>query len=103
MAFDGCFASTANRDLLKEAGVKEITFSKNLSMPLDTLVSSLRIHKTLMNFRAGIEGCISLLKRVFGFRRVLDKGLESFKAALQCAAVSCNLTILARYKIAAQT
>jgi len=111
MAFDGCFASTANRDLLKEAGTKEITFSKNGSMSLESLVSSPKIHKALMNFRAGIEAGISFLKRVFGFTRVLDngleegleEGLESFKAALQCGAVACNLTLLARYQINART
>ena len=36
-AFDGCFASTANRDLLKQEGVKELTFCKNLNMPPESL------------------------------------------------------------------
>ena len=99
-AFDGCFASHANRDLLKEAGVKELTFSKNLSMSLDSLVSSARIHKKLLRFRAGVEGCISFLKRVFSFNRVLDRSKESFKAALHLGAVAYNITLLARYNLA---
>lgn len=98
-AFDGCFASQANRDLLKEAGVEELTFSKNLSMPLESLVSSKRVHRLLMHFRAGIEGSISFLKRVFSFNRIRDRSLETFKAALQLGAAACNLTILARYNI----
>jgi IS5 family transposase len=99
VAFDGCFASHANRDLLKEAGVKQVTFSKNLSMNLESLVSSKRIHRMLMRFRAGIEGSISFLKRIFSFDRVLDRSLETFKAALQLGAAACNLTVLARYNI----
>ena len=99
-AFDGCFASQANRDLLKEAGVEELTFSKNLSIPLESLVSSKRVHRWLRRFRAGIEGSISFLKRVFSFSRVCDRSLETFKAALQLGAAACNLTILARYNIA---
>lgn len=103
MAFDGGFASTANRDLLKDEGVKELTFSKNGNMTLKSLVSSRAMHRWLMKFRAGIEGCISFLKRVFGFDRIYDKGLSSFKAAVQCATVACNLTLLARFRIAART
>jgi len=99
-AFDGCFASQANRDLLKEAGVKELTFSKNLNMKMETLVSSKRVNKMLLRFRAGVEGSISFLKRVFSFTRVLDRSLETFKAALQLGAAACNLTVLARYNIA---
>jgi IS5 family transposase len=99
-AFDGCFASFDNRDLLKNVGVKELTFSKNLSMKLETLVSSPRIHKMLLRFRAGVEGCISFLKRVFSFSRVLDRSKETFRAALQLGAAACNLTLLARYNIA---
>lgn len=99
-AFDGCFASYANRDLLKEAGVEELTFSKNLSMKLESLVSSKHAHKMLLRFRAGVEGSISFLKRVFSFGRVLDRSLETFKAALQLGAAACNLTVLARYNIA---
>ena len=101
-AFDGCFASTANRDLAKEAGVEELTFSKNGSMDLGSLVSSPKLHKALKNFRAGVEGCISFAKRIFGFSRVFDKSLETFKAALQLGAAAYNLTMLARINCAAQ-
>jgi IS5 family transposase len=101
LAFDGCFASTANRDFAKKLGVKDLTFSKNRRMSLDSLMSSPKLHKALKNFRAGVEGCISFLKRVFGFSRVLDKSLETFKAALHSAAAAYNLTLLARIRLAA--
>lgn len=101
LAFDGGFASAANRDVAKEAGVKEITFAKNFGMKLETLVSSPRVHKLLMRFRAGIEGCISFLKRIFGFDRVMSKTKKTFHAALQCATVAYNLTQIARFNLIA--
>jgi IS5 family transposase len=99
LALDGGFASTANRDIAKEQGVANITFSKNLGLPLDSLVSSEKKHKTLLRFRSGIEGCISFLKRVFGLTRILDRTEATFKAMLQCAACAYNLTLLARIRI----
>lgn len=100
LALDGGFASAANRDRAKEMGVNEITFAKNLRMKIESLVSSPKVHKLLMNFRAGIEGCISFLKRIFGLDRILDRTKETFKSALQCAIVTYNLVHLARYNLA---
>ena len=79
--FGGCFASIANRDIAKAMGVKEITFSKNGSMDLASLLSTPTLHKMLRNFRPGIEGCISFAKRIFGFSRVLDRTKETFSTA----------------------
>ena len=98
-AFDGGFASIANRDLAKDAGVENITFSKNGSMPLETLVNSKKTHQRLMRFRAGVEGCISFFKRIFGGTKVLDRTKETFKAVLQCGAVAYNLTLIARFRL----
>jgi len=95
-SFDGGFASTANRDYGKKRGVKELTFSKNEGMSLSSLVSGKAVHSMLVRFRAGIEGMISFLKRVFGFSRVYDRGEESFRSTLQCGAVAFNLVALAR-------
>jgi IS5 family transposase len=100
MAFDGCFASVANRDAAKAAGVDDVTFRKNGNMKLSTLVSSTKLNRLLRNFRAGIEGCISFLKRTFGFSRVIDRSLETFNAALHMGAFAYNITLLARMCIA---
>jgi IS5 family transposase len=99
-AFDGCFASTANRDLAKGHGVSELTFSKNRSLSLSSLVSSPKMHTALLRFRAGVEGCISFLKRIFGFSRVLDRTKETFSAALQMGRLAYNLTLLTRMALA---
>ena len=100
MALDGCFASAANRDLAKTAGVSNLTFCKNLGMDLKSLMDAPQLHKLLRNFRTGVEGCISFAKRMFGFLRVFDKGQESFGAALHMGAVAYNLTLLARMTLA---
>lgn len=100
LAFDGCFASATNRNLAKKAGVKELTFSKNGSLDLSTLVSSSKMNRTLRNFRAGIEGCISFFKRCFQVSRIVDRTRESFCAALQLSGFAYNLTLLARMSLA---
>jgi len=94
-ALDGGFSSKANATFLKKEKVKELTFSKNPGLKLEDLVSSPKVHKKLMHFRAGIEGCISLLKRAFGMRQVLTRGFEGFKATVACAVVTHNLVLLA--------
>ena len=76
--------------------LQNITFSKNLNMPLETLVSSKKKHQSLMRFRAGVEGCISWLKRSFNMSRILDRSLKTFHSVAQCAAVAYNLILLAR-------
>jgi len=102
-AFDGCFASRENRDVAKAAGVDELTFSKNGSLDLTSLVSSTVMHKALVKFRAGVEGCISFLKRIFGWSRVFDRGKETFASALHLAGLAYNLTLLARINLARPT
>jgi transposase, IS5 family len=86
---------------LRQAEPENITFSKNLKMSLESLLDQPKKHKKLMNFRAGIEANISFLKRVFGFDRVLDRTIETFKAALRCAVAAYNITLLARINLRA--
>lgn len=99
LALDGCFGSAKNRDSCKKQGVTELTFSKNRNLDLRTLTSSKKVNRSLKNFRAGIEGCISFLKRIFGLSRIFDRGKETFKAVAQCATVAYNLILLARLQI----
>ena len=100
-AFDGGFASVGNRDFAKARDVANITFSKNGNMPLDTLVTSKQKHQKLMCFRAGIEGCISFFKRIFGATKILDRTKETFKTVLQIGVVAYNLTLIARHRLRA--
>lgn len=100
LAWDGCFASQENKDLLKKAGCKELTFCKNKNIELSELCSSKQKHKSLIRFRAGVEGCISWLKRTFGLSRVLDKSLKHFKQFCHAAVAPYNLTVIARLELA---
>ena len=63
------------------------------------MVKSAWSFKCLRNFRAGIEGIISFLKRVFGLSRCRWKGLASFNAYVWSSIVSANLLGLARHAL----
>lgn len=47
-------------------------------------------------FRAGVEGTISVLKRVFKLNRCLFKGFKNFAAGVGCAVFCHNLVLLAQ-------
>ena len=95
-AFDGGYCSQANRDLLKDSGVESLTFCKHGSLPRESLCSSARLHRELMNFRAGMEGLISSLKRDFGLRRILETGRKRFASVVQRSVVAFNLRTIVR-------
>jgi len=100
-AFDGAFASKENLAAAKALGVKDVVFQKRCGLSVDEMASSPRVFKQLRNFRAGIEGCISVLKRAFGMRRSAWRGLEGFKSYVWSSVVSYNLVVLARHLAAA--
>ncbi|MFH0919126.1 MAG: transposase [Fibrobacterota bacterium] len=52
--------------------------------------------RMLQQFRAGCEGSISTLKRVFGLCRCLYKGFNSFASSVGCTVFSHNLVVLCR-------
>lgn len=98
-AFDGGFASKDNLTQLKAAGIEDVMFSKRVGLEISDMVKNSWIYKQLRNFRAGIEGVISFLKRAFGLRRCRFRGLPSFKAYVLGAVVSANLLVLARHEL----
>jgi IS5 family transposase len=54
--------------------------------------------KVLRNFRAGIEGNISELKRAFGASNATWRGRDGFCAFVWSSAISYNLTRLVRIR-----
>lgn len=64
------------------------------------MVSSSIVFKALRNFRAGVEACISFLKRSFGMGRCTWSGPTSFKAYVWSAVVAANALLLARHRLA---
>jgi IS5 family transposase len=96
-SFDGGFASKANLGDIKQLGVKDVCFSKTRFLHVTDMVKSSWVYRRLRNFRAGVEGVISFLKRCFGLGRCTWKGLASFKAYTWASIVSHNLLVLARH------
>jgi len=96
-AFDGGFASQDNLRKIKGTGVKDVMFSKKRGLKVVDMAKSTWVYKKLRNFRAGIEGMISFLKRCFGAGRCTWSGLASFKSYVWGSVVSANLLILARH------
>ena len=97
VAFDGGFASTDNLKEIKGCGVKDVMFSKKRGLRVLEMVKSSWVYKRLRNFRAGIEGIISFLKRCFGLGRCTWRGKESFRSYVWGSVLSANLLILARH------
>lgn len=94
MAFDGCYNSNNNVEFLKEKGV-QYSFSKG---PNSQSSNDKKVNKKLYNFRAGIEACISLLKRKFGLTRIFEKTKIGFHKAVKKAVIVYNLCVLAKFK-----
>lgn len=98
--FDGAFASKGNLAALKAKGVEDVAFSKAGRLPITAMVRSTWVYKRLRDFRAGIEGNISFLKRVFGLGRCTWKSLPSFRSYVWSSILAFNLLVLARHVMA---
>jgi IS5 family transposase len=100
-SFDGGFAAKTNLAQIKALGVSDVVFHKRRGLDIEDMASSKRVFKKLRAFRAGIEGTISFLKRVFGLERCTWRSFDSFKAYVQASVLSCNLLVIARKLLAA--
>jgi IS5 family transposase len=96
-AADGGFASKDNLDSAKTLGVQNMVFAKKCGLDVEDMVTQTWLFKRLRDFRAGIEGIISFLKRVFGLRRCTWKGEPAFASYVGASIVSANLLLLARH------
>ena len=75
------------------------TFSmckKGNRTPEETAREHGELFKLAQKFRAGCEGSISVLKRVFGLRRCLNRGFNSFASSVGCLVFCHNLVVLSR-------
>eukprot|EP01022_Parablepharisma_sp_SALTPOND_P020142 TRINITY_DN3583_c0_g2_i2.p2 TRINITY_DN3583_c0_g2~~TRINITY_DN3583_c0_g2_i2.p2 ORF type:complete len:445 (-),score=122.16 TRINITY_DN3583_c0_g2_i2:445-1779(-) len=98
-ALDGGFASRGNLEAIKVYGVTDVCFHKKRGMQIGDMVKSSWVFRQLKNFRAGIEGCISALKRVFGLDRCNWRGRQGFHAYVWTSIIAYNLVVLARHCI----
>jgi IS5 family transposase len=98
-AFDGGFASKRNLQDAKALGVQDVSFSKKRGLEVLDMVRSAWVYKRLRNFRAGIEGWISFLKRCFGLDRCSWRGWAGFARYVGASIVAANLLTLARHRL----
>ena len=98
VTFDGGFASKDNLEAIKSLGVEQVVFSKRRGLQIDDMAKNRRAYRRLRNFRAGIEGTISWVKRSIGLRRCNWHGLTSFKAYVLASVLSANLLTIARWR-----
>ena len=99
VALDGGFASKINLADIKGLGVQDVAFSKRRGLEISDMTKSTWVYRRLRDFRAGIEGCISFLKRCFGLDRCTWRSLPSFNAYVQASVLSFNLLVLARHLV----
>jgi transposase, IS5 family len=93
---DGGYASQANVTAGRAMGLKHVVFHKPVGVSLTAMGVKSKTFNALRDFRAGVEGNISELKRAFGATKAKWKGHEGFKAFVWAAALSYNLVRLAR-------
>ena len=98
--FDGGFATVDNLTQLKQTGVQEVAFAKKAGLKIEDMVRSLWVYRRLRDFRSGIEGVISFLKRCFGLTRCTWRSLASFRSYVWSSILSYNLLVLARHQLA---
>lgn len=96
-SFDGSFTSHSNLARIKELGVEDVAFSKARGLSIGEMVKSTWVYRRLRDFRAGVEGTISFLKRVFGLDCCTWSGLASFKSYVCGSVLACNLLVVARH------
>ena len=99
-AFDGGFASKDNLCDAKTLGVEDVAFSKKRGLEVSEMTRSSWVYRRLRNFRAGIEGLISFLKRAFGLDRCTWRGAESFASYVHASVLAANFLTLARHLMA---
>lgn len=95
-AFDGGYASKENLADAKKLGVARCAYSKGRGLSTEDMAGSRRTYGRLRDFRAGVEGVISFLKRSFGLDQCTWKGWERFKSYIWSGIFAANLTTLAR-------
>lgn len=96
-AFDGGFASKQNVAAAKALGVQDIAFNRKSGLEITEMVRSAWVFRRLRDFRSGIEGCISTLKRAFHMDRCNWRSESSFHAYVWSSVVSFNLIAISRH------
>ncbi len=97
IVYDGGFSSKQNLQDIKAKGVEDVAFSKGRGLEVSAMVKSAWVYKRLRDFRAGIEGNISFLKRIFGLDCCTWRSWPSFQSYVWGSILTFNLLVLARH------
>jgi len=93
---DGGYASKKNVSDGRAMGIRQVVFHKRVGISYHSMGVKIKTFKKLRNFRAGIEGNISELKRAFGMSKAQWKGYDGFKAFVWSSVISYNLVRMVR-------
>ena len=94
---DGCYANHANVEAAKALGVKRAVFNKPAGLSYTDMGVKKKTFALWKNFRAGVEGNISELKRAFGAGKVTWKYKDGFEAFVWSSVLSYNLVRMVRF------
>jgi IS5 family transposase len=92
--------SKQNVSIAKALGVQDIAFHQKRGIETTEMVRSAWVFRRLRDFRSGIEGCISTLKRAFHMDRCNWRSQQSFRAYVWSSVASFNLIAIARHLLA---
>lgn len=93
---DGGYASLKNVENARASGVVQSAFHKRAGLGYHTMGVKRKTLLALRAFRAGIEGNISELKRVFGLTKARWKNQDGFDAFVWSGVLSYNLVRMVR-------
>jgi IS5 family transposase len=93
---DGGYASKDNVSKGRLLGIRHVVFHKRVGISYLAMGVKRKTFERLRNFRAGIEGNISELKRAFGVNKATWRGRDGFEAFVWSSAISYNLVRIAR-------
>jgi IS5 family transposase len=99
MVFDGGFSARGNLVEIKGLGIRDVVFSKAPGLSIREMIKRTWLYQRMRNFRAGIEGVISFLKRCFGWDRCAWRSYDSFRAYTWASVIAANLLMLARHSL----
>lgn len=92
----GYYQSTETLERLRKEIATVSIGKKGRRTAKETEIEREPAFRHMQRFRAGVEGTISFLKRVFGLWRCLNRGYEHFVSTVGAAVFSHNLLVLAR-------
>lgn len=100
MVADGGYASQANVSQAREKGIDRAVFNKRCGLGYHQMGVKKKTFDKLRDFRAGVEGNISELKRAFKMNKATWKGHEGFCAYVWSCVLSYNLVSKIRFSSA---